>query len=461
MSACTDTVKVTKLSSSATCSTPSGVLDTTFGTSGARQIDDPANVNAANATDDILAMAVDSSGNIFSTGRIDDNDSFGPPEWMFTIAKHSGTTGALDTTFGGGDGIINISSSSLATTKERGLDIALLSTGEVVAVGALGPGTTDIVISKWNSAGSSETRVTLDGQLEGITGCATGISQDDEAKAIVLDSSDNFYITGFCEDQTGNERGLLVLKTNSSGVVDTTFNTTVGANGYYIYGGEDATHEEGRDILRDSSGNIIVLGVRGLINDDNSDTLLFKLNSSNGELDTSWGGGDGIVDDSTKGQISRGAIDSSGRIYAVGRSHNGSNWDMTIWRYTSSGVLDTTWGTGGELDFNLGGNEFAKDVQIDSCGNIVVFGFIDSTGAGRDDTAIWRYTSTGSLDTSFGSGNGYVTNTLATGNNDRANAGIINTNTNRYITAGSIRIDAADTSCSNGNVCDYYLLKWE
>lgn len=458
---CTDTVKFDRLASNATCSTPSGVLDTTFGTSGARQIDDPANVNAGDKTDDILAMTLDSSGNIFSTGRTDDEGTAGPPEWSFLISKHNGSTGALDTTFGGGDGVINISSSTLNSTNERGQDIAILSTGEIVAVGALGPGSTDLIISKWNSIGTVETRVTLDGSIQSITGCATGVSQDDEAKAIVLDSSDNFYITGFCEDETGNERGLIVVKTNSSGVVDTTFNTSVGANGYYIFGGEDATNEEGRDILRDSSGNIIVLGVRGLVGDTNSDTLLFKLNGTNGELDTTWGGGDGIVDDSTKGQINRGVIDSSGNIYAVGRSHNGSNWDMTIWRYTSTGVLDTSWGTGGEIDFNLGGDEWARDVEIDSCGNLIIFGFIDSTGAGRDDTAIWRYTSTGSLDTSFGSGNGYVTNTLSTGNNDRANTGVIDTSSNKYITGGSIRTDAADNSCTNGNLCDLYLTKWE
>ena len=80
---CTDTVKFDRLASNATCSTPSGVLDTTFGTSGARQIDDPANVNAGDKTDVILAMTLDSSGNIFSTGRTDDEGSGGPPQWSF------------------------------------------------------------------------------------------------------------------------------------------------------------------------------------------------------------------------------------------------------------------------------------------------------------------------------------------------------------------------------------------
>lgn len=457
---CSDKVNLTRLSSGATCSSPvSGVLDTSFGTGGARQFDDPASLNAGDESELIFAMAKDSSGDIFTTGRIEDEAVC--VRWMVSITKHNGTTGALDTDFGGGDGIVNFEAGN--SSAETGQDIKFLSTGEFVVVGGIDnvAGTLNFLISKWNAAGTVETRATFDGQVSGITGCATGLQRDDEARAVALDSSDNFYVAGYCDDETGGQRGLVVFKTNSNGVLDTTFNTSVGANGFYIYGGEDATDEDAKDILRDSSGNLIVLGSRGLEADTNSDTLLLKLNSANGELDTTWGGGDGIVDDATKGQLWKGVEDSSGRIYAVGRSHNGTNWDMTIWRYTSAGVLDSTWGTGGELDFNLGSNEIARDIKLDDCGNIVVFGYIENSGSGREDAAIWRYTPQGSLDTSFGSGNGYVTNTLETGNNDRAFAGLIDTTNNKYVTGGSLRSDAADTNCNIANTCDMYLTMWE
>lgn len=463
LASCADQVELKRLSSGATTtcsSTVSGVLDTTFGTAGARQIDDPASVNAGDEAEIVNDIILNSSGDIYTTGRID-NESIGE-QWMVSITKHNGITGALDTSFGGGDGIVNFDGE--ANGIEEGRDIEILSNGDIVITGAIesGGGPSYLLISKWNSIGNSETRVTFDTGTGGVglAGCATVPSNDTQGRAIVLDSSDNFYITGYCRDQAGGQRGLIVLKTNSNGVADTTFDSS-GTNGFYIFGGEDATDEDGKDILRDSSGNLIILGQRGLNADTNSDTLLIKLNSIDGELDTSFGGGDGIVDDATKGQINKGIIDSSGRIYAVGRSHNGVNWDMTIWRYTSSGLLDTTWGTSGETDFNLGADETARNVEIDSCGNLVVFGFIEDSGSSRENTAIWRYTSSGSLDTSFGSGNGYVTNTLEGGSNDRAFTGTINSSTNRYITGGTIRTDAADSSCSLANKCDLYLTKWE
>jgi uncharacterized delta-60 repeat protein len=457
---CNDTVKVTRLSSNS-CSTASGVLDSTFGTTGAIETDNPISYADSNKPDQIRSLTKDSTGNIFFTGKTwDDVTSGGGTNFNVLIGKMN-SSGTLDTSFGGGDGVIDKSGGGGSNADESGYDIKILSTGEILVVGSiLNGGTTDFLISKWNASGTVETAVTIDGV--GIANCDTGApSSNDGGNAFAIDSSDNLYITGFCLDDSG-DKNLLVIKTNSSGVLDTSF-SPAGTAGVYNFSPGISTSENGNDIVLTSSGSLIVAGTRESGN--TSDTLLFKLTPT-GVVDTTFGGGDGFIDSFVdgaqyKGQLNSIILDSEENIYVAGRSHNGSNWDMTIWKYNSSGVLDTNWGSSGKLTYDQGGNEVANDIKIDSCGNkIVVFGDIDHITSGRDRVAIWRYNSTGTLDTSFGSGSGVVTNTLETTKNNYSNSGVI-TSSGQYLTGGDIRENTVDSACSFGSFCNLYMTKWD
>ncbi len=72
----------------------------------------------------------------------------------------------------------------------------------------------------------------------------------------------------------------------------------------------------------------------------------------------------------------------------------------------AAGMLDTTFGTGGKVTTNFGGNEFANAVALQSDGKIVVAG--TTSGVLPHDFAVSRYNPNGSLDTSF-DGDGKVT----------------------------------------------------
>ncbi len=48
------------------------------------------------------------------------------------------------------------------------------------------------------------------------------------------------------------------------------------------------------------------------------------------------------------------AIQSDGKIVVAGYSHNGANNDFAVVRYTSTGTLDTTFGTGGIVTTTIG-----------------------------------------------------------------------------------------------------------
>ncbi len=88
------------------------------------------------------------------------------------------------------------------------------------------------------------------------------------------------------------------------------------------------------------------------------------------------------------------AIDNLGRIVVTGFGENANgpdNRDMAVWRYTDSGVLDTSFnGTGFVVDDSATGGDFEDHgyaITLDAQGRIVVAG--DSTGNALD-MAIWR-----------------------------------------------------------------------
>lgn len=83
------------------------------------------------------------------------------------------------------------------------------------------------------------------------------------------------------------------------------------------------------------------------------------------------------------------------------------------------GVIDTAFGSGGSTNFT--GTTFgfyAYDAKMDANGNIYAIGsYYDST-LFKNRNLVWKITPAGSLDTSFGSGNGYVIFTSNTNNYD-------------------------------------------
>jgi uncharacterized delta-60 repeat protein len=107
------------------------------------------------------------------------------------------------------------------------------------------------------------------------------------------------------------------------------------------------------------------------------------------------------------------AVQGDGKIVAAGRAST-SSVDFAVVRYTSSGSLDKTFGSSGSvLTAFAGYADQALSVAIQSDGKIVAAGETNP-GSGYDDFALARYTTSGSLDTSFGSG-GKVTTDFAGG----------------------------------------------
>ncbi len=96
------------------------------------------------------------------------------------------------------------------------------------------------------------------------------------------------------------------------------------------------------------------------------------------------------------------ALQADGKIVVVGYSHDGAR-DIALARYNADGSLDLSFGSGtGKVITNLGGDEIGQAVQVLGSGQIVVAASADG------DFALLRYNADGSLDTSFGGGDGWV-----------------------------------------------------
>ena len=96
-------------------------------------------------------------------------------------------------------------------------------------------------------------------------------------------------------------------------------------------------------------------------------------------------------------------VQSDGKIVVAGRSWSGSSYDIAVVRYTNTGALDASFNSGGKVTTDFGSTtDQAYSVAVQSDGKILVGGYSDSGGSDR--FALVRYTSTGALDSSFGTG---------------------------------------------------------
>lgn len=105
------------------------------------------------------------------------------------------------------------------------------------------------------------------------------------------------------------------------------------------------------------------------------------------------------------------AIQTDGKIVAVGHTNPGTGKDFMIARYNTNGTLDNSFGTNGVVVTQIGiSDDQATSIKIQSNGKIVVAGYV--TNNSKKDFAVVRYNTDGTLDSSFGV-NGIVNTSMS------------------------------------------------
>ena len=188
--------------------------------------------------------------------------------------------------------------------------------------------------------------------------------------------------------------GFIILKclfvfAQHPGDLDTTF----GVNGWVTTDIQSGSPDYGNSIVAQLDGKIVVAGGGGFY-----DFALVRYNQD-GALDNSFGI-DGIVTTDFTGYDWANSIkiQNDEKLVVVG-SHWSEFWvDIAMARYNNDGSLDVDFGFGGLVQTDVYSIDEANSVAIQSDGKIVVAGYC----CYPSNFAIVRYTTYGSLDTSFG-----------------------------------------------------------
>lgn len=246
----------------------------------------------------------------------------------------------------------------------------------------------------------------LDTTLGG-TGYVRYLTDQGYASGIAVDGNGRSVLTGTLT--IGANTLMALWRFNADGTPDTTFG---GGDGLVtVIGAAGGTMDEGTDVAIDGSGRIVVVGYsQNLI--PRSRMIIWRF-LEDGSPDTAFGTSGvvsydrGIGGDNWAEGI---AIDAAGRIVVSGNTDGVAvNREMTLWRYTEAGTLDTSFaGTGVVFQGNSaggGGIDSAWKLAINASGGIAVVG--ESDNPTDTDLVIWRFTDAGALDTSFG-GDGIV-----------------------------------------------------
>src|SRR5439155_8699659 len=137
---------------------------------------------------------------------------------------------------------------------------------------------------------------------------------------------------------------------------------------------------------------------------------------ADGSVDLTFGSGGRVVTDFGGDDTAFAlAVQPDGKIVVAGVSTGGGTMDFALARYDSDGALDTTFGSGGRVVTDLGGNggnggndeAFALVVQPD--GRLVAAGASTAAGSLDFDFALARYNTDGTLDATFGTAGQVVT----------------------------------------------------
>lgn len=343
----------------------------------------------------------------------------GSANFDFALAKYT-KDGALDSNFGT-NGKVTTDLGNTGQASDEAYSIAIQSDGKIVVAGGT---TTDggdyqFALVRYNSDGSLDTTFSTDGKV--ITDLGSAF---DSATAVAI-QSDGKIIAAGSENLGDNNDVLAVLRYNTDGSLDTTFDTdgiiTTTLGGFYVFGNSVVLQPDGKILVGGESESN---GVR--------DLFMARYNSD-GALDTSFDG-DGIVTTDYKSQEDRGgylALLPNNKIltagYYIGNNGSGNGY-FTLTRYNSDGSLDTSFGTNGKTNMMVGdAYTMVEDIALQFNGKIVLAGYRSDPSNMKLNFAVACFRSDGSPDTSFGT-NGQLATDFGDYEDDVANAVTIQPN---------------------------------
>jgi uncharacterized delta-60 repeat protein len=305
------------------------------------------------------SVAIDSQGRIVVAGETGTDFAVlrylpnGTPDPDF------GTAGITTTPFG-------------ATSQATPLSVVIDPAGRIVLGGyAYNGSDDDFALARYTDRGQLDSNFGTGGKV------VTPVGSNDEINALAIDAQGRIVAAGYAYDGMTTNIRLALARYTDRGDLDSTF----GAGGKSVQpvltGDDEAT-----SVAIDPQGRIVVGSHSGLV--PNQEFAVWRF-TTDGNPDASFGGGRVV---SPIGQLgvevaaNAVAVDAHGRILLAGQAYNGSNTDFALTRYDANGVLDPSFGSGGEVLTPLGSSsgDGASSMTIDAQQRIVLAGYGGSGG---------------------------------------------------------------------------------
>jgi uncharacterized delta-60 repeat protein len=255
----------------------------------------------------------------------------------------------------------------------------------------------DVTVRRYTTAYAADATFGSGGVVVADLGFGT-----ETVEAAALDANGRIVVVGRLP--SGGTNDIFVARFTAAGALDATF----GTGGKIALDLGTGAYNEAWGVAIQGDGNILVAG--NITNPTTSiDYAVLRLTDA-GHLDSSFGT-NGVTTIDWGGLGDRAfaiALQADGKIVVAGETAGGNSvGTMGIVRLTTAGGLDATFGSGGKVSVNTAGTyESATDIEVRPNGAIVVGGRIGRSGSSplTYDPAIVQLTSSGSLDSSFGTG---------------------------------------------------------
>jgi uncharacterized delta-60 repeat protein len=310
------------------------------------------------------------------------------------------TDGSPDTSFGtSGATVIKLSAAD-----DNAKALTFQNDGKIVLAGGAG------------QSGSYETsvlvRVSADGILDSGFGVGGKVLIDfglpSHSHSVAIQSDGNIVVTG--ETYTTADGGLFATaRVLPNGAFDTSFGT--GGKVTQTMGSGANAHS----LVLQSDGRILLGGYAALTDSGKAGFIVSRL-LSNGTPDASFGSNGYTTVSVGEGNNYCHALmqQSDGKIILAGSAMTTTNYDFSLVRFNSDGMVDNSFGTNGIVTTNfVSGPRPSADET--AAGVLEVDGRIVVGGYSERKFALARYLSNGTLDSSFGTG-GLVSIAVGTDN---------------------------------------------
>ena len=328
---------------------------------------------------------------------------------LFAPDRVKAAAGDLDSRLGNG----GVAITDFAQTDDYAYTVAVQSDGKIIVAGQSGiyPNLHS-ALARYNRNGRLDSTFGMGGKVT-----ATFNSVSDYLFAVAIQSNGKIVAAG-----SSRGTAFLLARFNADGSLDQAF----GTNGSVetTFGDQTAA---GSGIVVQADGKIIVVGVSGAGPYSELNDFALARYNSDGSLDQSFGSGGTLKThfpgtDNTGSNATSVALQTDGKLVVGGyyKKNDRTAHQFALARYNSNGTLDSAFGQAGKVMTGMGlGDAFAFGIAVQTNGRIVLAGY--STSTQDHDFSLIGYTSTGTIDLSFGTA-GFVTTDFAGATDDIAYA---------------------------------------